>query len=79
MSKLARDGSARSEHLFMLLIFIKLYTSHCFIFILFNVLILFVIKLISQTKMSESQVTRGGARYFGVGGWISYLSLSFLP
>ena len=40
----------------MLLIFIKLYTSYCFLFILFRVLILLVIKLISQTKMSESQV-----------------------
>ena len=39
----------------MLLIFIKLYTSYCFLFILFRVLILLVIKLISQTKMSESQ------------------------
>ena len=39
----------------MLLIFIKLNTSYCFLFILFRVLILLVIKLISQTKMSESQ------------------------
>jgi len=39
----------------MLLIFIKLSTTYCFIFILFKILILLVIKLISQTKMSESQ------------------------